>query len=294
MQTFTPATAPGLSLSRIGYGAMQLPGPGVWGPPADRQNALAVVRRAVEAGVTHVDTSTAYGPDVANEVIREALHPYPADLVVATKVGVDRGTDGAFVTAAAPEQLRTQVEQNLATLGLDRLPLVYLRVGGDGLLPPDPTPFADSFAVLAELRAQGHIGHLGLSGCTVAQLKEAEAIAPVAAVQNRFFLFDRSSADVADACEQQGIAFVPYFPLAAGMDLPQESQRAVLRGIAERHAASRAQVTLAWLLARSPVIVAIPGTKSPAHLEENLAAADLELGAEDVAALDAINTLTDG
>jgi pyridoxine 4-dehydrogenase len=293
MRSFTPATAPDLALSRLGYGAMQLPGPGVWGPPGDRDTAVAVVRRAVDAGVTHIDTSAAYGPDVANELIREAVHPYPAGLAVATKVGVDRSPDGAFLTAASPEQLVAQVRQNLATLRMDRLPLVYLRVGGDGLLPPDPTPFADSFSALAGLRAQGLIGHLGLSGCTVGQLKEAEAIAPVAAVQNRFFLFDRGSADVLGECEQRGIAFVPYFPLAAGMELPHAAQRAALRAVADRYGATRAQVTIAWLLAHSPAILAIPGTKDPAHLEENLAAADLVLDAEDVAVLNEINALSD-
>jgi aryl-alcohol dehydrogenase-like predicted oxidoreductase len=293
MQTLTPSTAPDLTLTRLGYGAMQIPGPGVWGPPADRAAALAVVRRAVAAGVTHIDTSAAYGPDVANSLIREALRPYPADLTVATKVGVDRSPDGGFVSAASPEQLRAQIQQNLATLGLDRLPLVYLRVGGDGLLPPDPTPFADSYAVLAGLRAQGVIGHLGLSGCTVAQLKEADGIAPVAAVQNRFFLFDRGSADVLAECEQRGSAFVPYFPLAAGMDLPHAAQRTAVQAIADRHGATRAQVTIAWLLAHSPAILAIPGTRNPAHLAENLAAAGIALAGDEVATLDAINTLTD-
>jgi aryl-alcohol dehydrogenase-like predicted oxidoreductase len=293
MRTFTPVTAPDLTLTRLGYGAMQLPGPGVWGPPADRSAALEVLRRAAAAGLTHIDTSAAYGPGVANELIREALHPYADGLTVATKVGVDRGDDGAFLTAAAPGQLAQQVHQNLVTLGLERLPLVYLRVGGDGLLPPDATPFADSYAALAELRAQGLIAHLGLSGCTAAQLKEAEGIAPVAAVQNRFFLFDRGSADVLSESEQRGIAFVPYFPLAAGMDLPHARQRAALQTIAERHGATRAQVTLAWLLAHSPAILAIPGTRDPEHLTENLAAADLALTAEDMESLDAISTLTD-
>ncbi|MBS2540112.1 aldo/keto reductase [Catenulispora sp. NF23] len=293
MQTLTPTNAPGLTLTRLGYGAMQLPGPGVWGPPADRPYALAIVRRAADAGVTHFDTSAAYGPDVANALLREALSPYPAGLTIATKVGVDRAPDGAFLAAASPDQLTAQVQQNLATLGVDQLPLVYLRVGGDGLLPPGPTPFADSYAALADLRAAGLISHLGLSGCTVAQLKAAEAIAPVVAVQNRFFLFDRSSADVLSECEQRGIAFVPYFPLAAGMELPHAAQRAALQAVADRHGVSRAQVTIAWLLAHSPAILAIPGTKNPAHLEENLAAADLALDGAEVTALDGISVLID-
>ena len=293
MRTMTLAAAPDLTLSRIGYGAMQLPGPAIWGPPADRPTTLAVLRRAAEAGVTHIDTSAAYGPDVANALIREALHPYPAGLTIATKVGVDRTADRAFVPAASPEQLAAQVRQNLETLALDRLPLVYLRVGGDGLLPPDPTPLADSFAALAELRAQGLIGHLGLSGCTVGQLRAAEDVAPVVAVQNRFFLFDRGSADALAECEQRGIAFVPYFPLAAGMELPHAAQRAALQAIADRHGATRAQVTIAWLLAHSTAILAIPGTKNPRHLEENLAAADLELAPADISTLNGISTLTD-
>ncbi|WP_323746632.1 aldo/keto reductase [Catenulispora pinisilvae] len=292
MQTLTPTNAPDLTLTRLGYGAMQLPGPGVWGPPADRPCALAVVRRAADAGVTHFDTSAAYGPDVANALLREALSPYPAGLTIATKVGVDRAPDGTFLAAASPEELTAQIQQNLATLGVDRLPLVYLRVGGDGLLPPGPTPFAESYAALAELRAQGLISYLGLSGCTVAQLEAAEAIAPVVAVQNRFFLFDRGSADVLGECERRGIAFVPYFPLAAGMELPHAAQRAALQVLADRHGASHAQVTIAWLLAHSPAILAIPGTRNPAHLEENLAAADLELDASGLATLNDISTLT--
>ncbi|GAA3446799.1 oxidoreductase [Planomonospora venezuelensis] len=278
---------------------MQLPGPGVWGPPQDHGTALAVLRRAVELGVTHIDTSGFYGPHVANDLIRQALHPYPDDLVIATKVGVVRDGWKGFDAAAEPAQLREQVEENLHRLGRDRLDLVYLRVGGDGLLSPGDTPFAESFGALADLRRRGLIRHLGLSGVTADRLAEARRIAPVAAVQNRFHLFDRSSAGVLSACEDAGIAFTAYFPLAAGMlrpglDLsqappgmaPSAEQLAVLDETAGRYGATRAQVALAWLLGRSPVTLAIPGTSSLAHLEENLAAARLDLAPGDLAALD--------
>ncbi|MGP4097022.1 oxidoreductase [Nonomuraea sp. KM90] len=290
-----------LAVGRLGYGAMQLPGPQVWGPPANPDNALAVLRRAVELGVTHIDTSDAYGPHVANELIRQALHPYPDDLVIATKVGVARDEWRSFNAAAKPAELREQVEENLARLGRARLDLVYLRVGGDGLLHPDETPFAESFATLAGLRERGLIRHLGLSGVTVEQLKEAREIAPVVAVQNRYHLLDRGGEDVLRACEEQGVAFVPYFPLAAGLlrpgldtsqlppgMAPSAAQERTLDEVSARHGATRAQVALAWLLGRSPAVLAIPGTTSLAHLEENVAAADLVLTGEDRAALDAL------
>lgn len=291
--------APDVTLGRLGYGAMQLPGAGVWGPPQDHGTALAVLRRAVALGVTHIDTSDFYGPHVANDLIKEALHPYPDDLVIATKVGVVRDERHGFEAAAEPEQLREQVAENLARLGRDRLDMVYLRVGGDGLLLPSAVPFAESFGALADLRRRGLIRHLGLSGVTTRQLAQAQEIAPVAAVQNRFHLFDRSSADVLSACEAAGIAFTAYFPLAAGMlrpglDLsqappgmaPSPEQLAALDEIADRYGATRIQVALAWLLSHSPVTLAIPGTSSLAHLEENIAAADLSLSGEDVAVLD--------
>jgi aryl-alcohol dehydrogenase-like predicted oxidoreductase len=278
---------------------MQLPGPGVWGPPQDTETALAVLRRAVEMGVTHIDTSNFYGPHVANDLIKEALHPYPDDLVIATKVGVVRDDWRGFEAAAEPERLREQVEENLVRLGRDWLDLVYLRVGGDGLLFPSEVPFAESFGALADLHQRGLIRTLGLSGVTTVQLAEARRIAPVVAVQNRFHLFDRSSAEVLSACEAASIAFVAYFPLAAGMlrpglDLsqappgmaPSAEQFAALDEIAGRYSATRAQVALAWLLAHSPVTLAIPGTSSLTHLEENMAAAHLSLSGDDLATLD--------
>ena len=242
-------------MTRLGYGAMQLPGPGIWGPPTDRHAAIAVLRRAVELGVTHLDTSHAYGPQVANELIRQALHPYPAELVVATKVGVVRDQWRAFVAATRPAELRDQVERNLRGLGVDRLDLVYLRVGGDGLLAADGVPLAESLGALAELRGRGLIGHLGLSGITRDQLAEAGQIAPVVAVQNRYHLLDRGSGEVLAPCEQHGIAFVAYFPLGAGalnpnLDTSQlppgmgltEQQQSTLARVTRRHGASWAQL----------------------------------------------------
>jgi pyridoxine 4-dehydrogenase len=291
--------ADGLGVNRLGYGAMQLPGPMVWGPPVDRDEALAVLRRAVELGVDHIDTSDAYGPHVANELIHEALSPYPEGLVIATKIGVVRDEYKGFNAEAGPESLREQVEQNLATLGQARLDLVYLRVGGDGLMFPAETPFEESFGALARLRERGLIMNLGLSGVTVEQLEQARRIAPVAFVQNRFHLFDRGSFDVLRRCEDSGIAFVPYFPLAAGMlrpgldksqlppgMAPTDEQENALDAVAARHGASRAQIALAWLLAMSPATLLIPGTKTVAHLEENLAAGSIELSDDDVAELE--------
>ncbi|MFJ4921182.1 aldo/keto reductase [Streptomyces sp. NPDC088725] len=287
---------------RIGFGAMQLPGPGVWGPPKDRTAALAVLRRAVDIGVTHIDTADFYGPHVANDLIREALHPYPAGLTIATKVGAQRDDQRRWLPAASPAELRAQVESNLTRLGVDRLDLVYLRTGGEGaVMPPSDTPFLDSFRALADLRAEGLIAELGLSGVGKDQLAQANEVAPVVAVQNLFHLLDRTDADVLAVCEERGIAFVPYFPLAAGLlkpvpdttrlpadAAPTAEQQRVLDEVADRHGASRSQTALAWLLARSPVIIAIPGTTSVAHLEENVAATRVELTGEDVARLTAL------
>ncbi|MET9247978.1 oxidoreductase [Nonomuraea sp. NPDC003709] len=291
--------ADGLSVNRLGYGAMQLPGPMIWGPPADKGTALAVLRRAVELGVDHIDTSDAYGPHIANELIREALHPYPENLVIATKVGVVRDEYKTFNAEADPQALRDQVEENLATLGLARLDLVYLRVGGDGMLLPAETPFEESFGALVQLRERGLIRHLGLSGVTVEQLEKAREIAPVAFVQNRFHLLDRGALDVLRYCEDHDIAFAPYFPLVSGVlnpgidksQLPPglrvtDDQETALDAIAARHGATRTQIALAWLLAVSPATLLIPGTKSVAHLEENLGAGVIELTEDNIAELD--------
>jgi aryl-alcohol dehydrogenase-like predicted oxidoreductase len=289
-----------LSVNRLGYGTMQLPGPGVWGPPADHKAALAVLRRAVEQGVDHIDTSDFYGPHVSNELIKEALYPYADDLLVATKVGVVRDEWRAWNAAASPDELRDQVEENLVRLGKQRLDLVYLRVGGDGLLFPDEsTPFTESFETLDKLRDRGLIRNLGLSGVTLEQLKQAREIAPVVAVQNRYHILDRGSEDVLRYCEENGIAFVPYFPLAAGVlraDLDKSqlppgmglnaTQETTLDAIAARHGATRGQIALAWLLAHSPATLVIAGTSKVAHLDENLEAARIALSEEDVAELD--------
>ena len=293
--------AEGLSVTRLGYGVMQLPGPGVWGPPHDRDAAIAVLRRVVDLGLTHIDTSDAYGPHVANELIRAALHPYPAELVVATKVGVVRDGRRAFTASTKPAELREQVERNLRGLGMDALHLVYLRVGGDGLLDPDGVPLAESFGALADLRRQGLIRCLGLSGVTRQQLTEARRTAPVVAVQNRYHLLDRASSDVLAACERHGIAFAAYFPLAAGMLDPRldrsrlppgmsvtERQQRTLGEVAGRHGATWAQAALAWLLARSPATLAIPGSKSLAHVEENAAATGIALSEIDLTELDGL------
>jgi pyridoxine 4-dehydrogenase len=267
---------------RIGFGAMRLPGPGVWGPPADRDAALAVLRRAVALGVDHIDTAQYYGPDVANELIRAALHPYPEGLLIATKVGARRGDDRSWLPAATPEELRAAVHDNLRSLGIERLGLVNFRFGGDGTgLAESGVPLAESLGALIELREQGLVEAIGVSAVSVAELHAARALTAVAEVQNHFSLADRSGADVLDACAELGIAFVPFFPLGAGDLLA----RPPLRAVADRHGATPAQVALAWLLAIGPHVLAIPGTSSVAHLEENLAAGGLALDDEDLAAL---------
>jgi pyridoxine 4-dehydrogenase len=267
---------------RIGFGAMRLPGPGVWGPPADRDAALAVLRRAVALGVDHIDTAQYYGPDVANALIREALHPYPDGLLIATKVGARRGDDRSWQPAAAPDELSAAVHDNLRSLGVERLGLVNFRLGGDGKgLAGSGVPLAESLGALIELRDEGLIEAIGVSAVSVAELHDARAITAIAEVQNHFSLADRSGADVLEACGELGIAFVPFFPLGAGGLLEREP----LRAVADRHGATPAQVALAWLLASGPHVLAIPGTSSVDHLEENLAAGRLGLDAQDLAAL---------
>ncbi|MGW5556111.1 oxidoreductase [Micromonospora sp. NPDC003944] len=276
----TPAD--GLTLSRMGYGAMQLAGPGVFGPPRDREQALAVLRLAVELGVRHIDTSDFYGPVVVNELIREALHPYPRGLHLVTKVGARRGADGSWIPSLAPDDLKAQVRENLQHLGLDALDVVNLRVGAAH--GASEAPLGAQFAALAELRQDGLIRHLGLSNVTLDQLTEAQAIAPVVTVQNHYNLANRLDDALVDRCAAENIAFAPYFPLGGFTPLQSDT----LEGVAARLGASPQQVALAWLLQRSPAIVLIPGTSSVAHLRENLAAADLELPADAVEQLDGI------
>ncbi|WP_333775718.1 oxidoreductase [Streptomyces sp. IBSBF 3136] len=278
--TFTPADGP--TLTRMGYGAMQLAGPHVFGPPADRARAVAVLRAAVEAGITHIDTADFYGPVVVNEIIREALHPYPDGLHIVTKVGARRGADGGWIVSRHPHDLRAQVHDNLRNLGVEVLDVVNLRLGD--MDTPNEDSVAEQFGALAELRRQGLIRHLGLSAASVAQLEEARAIAPVVTVQNLYNLAHREGDELVARTAAEDIAFVPYFPLGGFSPLQSET----LSKVAARLGASPQQVALAWLLRRSPNIVLIPGTSSPDHLRENIAAAALVLPADAVAELDAI------
>jgi aryl-alcohol dehydrogenase-like predicted oxidoreductase len=272
----------GLELTRMGYGAMQLAGPGVFGPPRDRDAAIAVLRTAVDLGINHIDTADFYGPYVTNELIREALAPYPEDLHIVTKVGARRDESGGWPHARTPAELRSQVHDNLRRLGLDVLDVVNLRVGG--IEAPEPGSIAEQFGALAELREQGLIRHLGLSTVTAAQLAEAQSIAPVACVQNLYNIARRADDPLVDLTAGQGIAFVPYFPLGGFTPLQSEA----LAAAAKRLDATPMAVALAWLLRRSPNILLIPGTSSVAHLRENVAAAALELPSEEAAELDAI------
>ncbi|MDN5914941.1 MAG: oxidoreductase [Pseudonocardia sp.] len=277
--TRTLTLADDLTVTRMGFGAMQLAGPGVFGPPRDRDEAVAVLRTAVELGVTHVDTSDFYGPYVVNELIREALHPYPADLRIVTKVGALRGDDGSWNPALSPEDLTKAVHDNLDHLGVDTLDVVNLRILEDGT-----ASLAEPFTALAELQRDGLIRHLGVSTVSDAQLTEARSIAPVVCVQNHYNLVHRTDDDLVDRCAREGIAYVSYFPLGGFSPV----QSSVLDDVAARVGVSSQQVALAWLLQRSPTTLLIPGTSSVAHLRENVAAADLVLAPEIVAELDAI------
>jgi pyridoxine 4-dehydrogenase len=269
-------------LTRVGYGAMQLAGPHVFGPPKDRDEAIAVLRAAVELGINHIDTSDYYGPYVTNEIIREALSPYPDDLHLVTKVGARRDAQGGWPSARSPEELRQQVHDNLDHLGLEALDVVNLRMGGfEGA---EPGSIAEQFTALAELRQQGLIRHLGLSTVNADQLAEAQAIAPVVCVQNMYNVARRGDDDLVDLTARQGIAFVPYFPLGGFSPL----QSGELDAVAKQLDATPLAVALAWLLHRSPNLLLIPGTSSVAHLRENVAGAGLELSADALAELDKI------
>ncbi len=276
-----------LELARIGYGAMQLAGPGVFGPPKDRDEAIAVLRAAVDFGINHLDTSDYYGPQVTNELIREALAPYPGDLHIVTKVGARRDERGAWLPARTPAELRQQVHDNLSHLGLDVLDVVNLRVGGgsDGHSAV-PGSLAPQFEELAALRQQGLIRYLGVSTVDAGQLAEAQSIAPVACVQNFYNLARRDDDELVELTAKQGIAYVPYFPLGGFSPLQSDG----LTAVAGRLGATPMAVALAWLLQRSPNILLIPGTSSLAHLRENVAGAGLELPPDAVAELDAIGT----
>jgi pyridoxine 4-dehydrogenase len=278
----TLTVAADLTVSRMGYGAMQLAGPGVFGPPKDRAEAIAVLREAVRLGVTHIDTSDYYGPVTVNEVIKEALHPYPDDLHIVTKVGARRGADASWTPALGRQELIDAVHDNLTHLGLDALDVVNLRVGGH--LEPGDDPLSEPFSVLAELREQGLIRHLGVSGVSAAQVTEAQKIAPVVTVQNFYNLANRQDDALVDRCAEEGIAYAPFFPLGGFTPLQSD----VLDRVATRLGATPQQTALAWLLRRSPAIVLIPGTSSVAHLAENIAAAELTLPDDAVRELDGI------
>lgn len=275
-------TMGGLTVTRFGYGAMQLAGPGVMGPPADRDGALAVLREVVELGITHIDTADAYGPVITNELIREALHPYPEGLHIVTKVGAVRDAQGGWPVAREPDELRRAVHDNLTHLGLDVLDVVNLRVGN--AVGREEGSIAQAFETLVELQQQGLIRHLGMSNATPAQVAEARSIAPIVCVQNLYNLAHREDDELIDRLAEEGIAYVPYFPLGGFTPLQSEA----LSAVAARLGATPMAVALAWLLQRSPNILLIPGTSSVAHLRENVAGAGLALAEEDLAELDAI------
>jgi aryl-alcohol dehydrogenase-like predicted oxidoreductase len=276
-----PATLAGtvrlgdLTVHRMGFGAMRVCGPNIWGPPKDRAHAHRVLRRALELGVDFIDTADSYGPEVDEILIAEALHPYPRNLVIGTKGGIVRPSAPRWDEDGRPEHLRRALEGSLKRLRLERIDLYQFHA-------PDPkVPYAESIGALAELQRAGKIRHLGVSNVSVAQLEEARRIAPVVSVQNEYNLGDRSSEDVLRACERLGIAFLPWYPLGAGAAL----NSAQVKKVAKRTGASAAQVALAWLLAKSPAMLPIPGSGSLEHLEENVRAAGVRLAAEDLAVL---------
>jgi aryl-alcohol dehydrogenase-like predicted oxidoreductase len=271
------------SVNRMGYGAMQLAGPSVFGPPRDHGQALATLREAVARGVNHIDTSDFYGPHVTNRIIREALHPYPDDLVIVTKVGAVRGEDASWNPAQSPAEITSAVHDNLRNLGLDAIEVVNLRVTGD-IHAPSEGSIAKQFDALAGLQRQGLIRHLGLSNVTSAQVAEARRIAPVVCVQNHYNLVHRADDALIDELAEKGIAYVPFFPLGGFSPLQSDT----LSSVAGRLGATPMQVALAWLLARAPNILLIPGTSSLAHLRENLSAVDLKLTPDVLSELNAL------
>jgi len=273
------------TVKRLGYGAMQLAGPGVFGPPKDRDTALAVLREAVASGVNHIDTSDFYGPHVTNQLIREALHPYPDDLVIVTKVGARRGKDGSWIPAPSPEELKRGVHDNLRNLGLDVLDVVNFR-STFGIEEPAEGSIEASVAALADLRQQGLVRHIGLSNVTPAQVAEGRRICDIVCVQNHYNLAHRNDDALIDDLAHDGIAYVPYFPLGGFTPLQSSS----LSEVAQRLGATPMQVALAWLFHRAPNILLIPGTSSLAHLRENLAAAELNLPEEAINQLNSVAT----
>ena len=277
-------TLPGTSISvnRMGYGAMQLAGPQVWGPPRDVDGAIAVLREAVEAGVNHIDTSDYYGPHVTNQIIKKAIHPYPAGLTIVTKLGARRGEDKSWIPALSRKELIEGIHDNLRNLGVDRLDVVNLRVGG--VSEPTEESISEPLTVLAELKSQGLIRHIGLSNVTPQQLQQAQKITEIVCVQNFYNVAQRKDDAFIDALAKQGIAYVPFFPLGGFSPL----QSSTLDRVAASLKATPMQVALVWLLHRSPNILLIPGTSSTSHLRENLAAAASELTPDAIRELDAV------
>jgi len=267
-----------LPVVRLGYGAMQIPGPGVWGEPRDHDEVIRVLRRAVELGVTFIDTADSYGPEVSERIIREALYPYPDGLVIATKAGFVRPGPDQWLRNGKPEHLRSQAEQSLRLLGLERIELFQLH-----RIDPE-VPLADQLGALVELQTEGKIGRIGLSEVSVSEIEAARAITPIVTVQNLYNLAERDAEPVLDYCERENLGFIPWFPMATGR-LAQPG--GPLQRIADEHGATPAQLTLAWLLQRSPVLLPIPGTSTVAHLEENVAAALIELTPNEIQQLDA-------
>jgi pyridoxine 4-dehydrogenase len=279
--TFTPAHTD-LNLNRMGYGAMQLAGPHVFGPPKDRAAAIAVLRTAIELGINHIDTSDFYGPHITNQIIRAALHPYRDGLTIVTKIGFERSADGAWLPAASSEQLRAAVHDNLRNLGLERLDVVNLRA--PGLAGPDGSSIAESLGTLVRLQEEGLVQHIGLSNVDAAQIAEGRQLAQIVCVQNMYNLAHRVDDALIDTLAADGIAYVPFFPLGGFTPL----QSTTLSEVAARLEATTMQVALAWLLQRAPNILVIPGTSSVAHLRENVAASRLTLDAAALAALNAM------
>ena len=273
-------------VNRMGYGAMRLSGPGIYGPPADRDQALAVLREAAASGVNHIDTSDYYGPHVTNEIIREALSPYAEDLVIVTKLGARRTPDKAWIPAIAADELRAGLEDNLRNLGLARMEVANLRLMGSGHGPSEGS-IAREFEALAALQQEGLVRHLGLSNVTMRQFDEAQRIAPVACVQNHYNLVHRDDDEMIVTLSEMGVAYVPFFPLGGFTPL----QSGELSEVAADLGATSMQVALAWLLQRSPNILLIPGTSSIAHLRENLAAAELELPEKVLEVLDSLGSV---
>jgi pyridoxine 4-dehydrogenase len=278
----TFAMAEDLTVTRVGYGAMQLAGPGVFGPPADRYGAVAVLREAIELGITHIDTSDYYGPHVTNQIIKEALHPYPDELHIVTNVGAYRDAKGGWPHARSPAQLRQAVHDNLIHLGLEALDVVNLRVGGFD--SPEPGSIAEPFTALAQMRQEGLIKHLGISTVSPEQIAEAQSIAPIVCVQNFYNLAHRVDDDLIESLAAQGIAYVPYFPLGGFTPLQSDT----LELVATRMDTTPMAVALAWLLQRSPNVLLIPGTSSVVHLRDNIKGAALALSEGELSELNSI------